>query len=380
MKIIITGAHFTPAQAVIEELKKNSDVEITYIGRLSTREGDKSPSVESQVLPKLGVKFLPLTTGRLQRALTLYTIPSLSKIPWGILQAFYYLMKERPDVVLSFGGYLAVPVVIAAWFLSIPVIIHEQTLVCGLSTTLTSPFAQKIAISYLQNPLAKQKKAVLTGNPMRKEIIKAQGSDFHNLKIKQVINICQKEKLPLIFITGGNQGSHVINEAVEEILDEITPRACLIHQTGDSKFQDFEALEKRRASLKFSERFLPLKWIEVGDMGNILKRADLTVTRAGANILQELAYFQVPSLVIPLPYLSQDEQNVNAKFFADLGLVKILPQKELSAASLWKNIQEMINNLAQFKKAALDAKTVVISDSAQRLALETLLLAKGLKI
>jgi len=99
MKVLLTGAHFTPAVAVAEELKKYPNVKLVYVGRKTTLEGDKTTSIESKVLPSLGVRFIPIITGRLQREFTIYTIPSLLKIPIGILQALYIILRERPDLV-----------------------------------------------------------------------------------------------------------------------------------------------------------------------------------------------------------------------------------------------------------------------------------------
>jgi len=112
MKILITGTHFTSALAVLEELKKYEDIKLIYAGRNTTREGDSSKSVESEVLPKYGIKFIPVIAGRLQKAFTIYTIPSLLKLPIGFIQAFVIFLKEKPDVILSFGGYVSVPIVI----------------------------------------------------------------------------------------------------------------------------------------------------------------------------------------------------------------------------------------------------------------------------
>src|SRR5437868_379316 len=119
MKILVTGAHFTPAVATIEQLKKYPDISIVYVGRKTTQEGDSSPSAESKILPTLGIKYIPITTGRLQRSFTIYTIPSLLKIPIGFIQAFYLILKEKPTVILSFGGYVALPLVFVGWLFSI---------------------------------------------------------------------------------------------------------------------------------------------------------------------------------------------------------------------------------------------------------------------
>lgn len=372
MKILITGSHFTPAQAVIEEFEKDSSLDLVYIGRKHTREGDSALSVESQVLPKLGVKFIPIISGRLQRSFTIYTIPSLFKIPIGFLQSFYFLIKEKPDVVLSFGGYVAVPVIFSAWLLGVPVIIHEQTLISGLANTISSWFADKIAVSFADNSFS-GKQTVLTGNPLRRDLLK---ENSVSSDIKMILDTARKEKLPIILITGGNQGSHIINSAVSKCLDDLTKITCVVHQTGDSKFLDFENLTQQQQNIKHPQRYLAKKWIEAEDVGSIFKKVDLVISRAGINTLLELAYFGVPALIIPIPYIYKDEQNKNAKFFEKLGLAKILSQKSLSGDSLLTTIKNMIKDEKDLKEAAKQAKNIVIPDAAKRLALETLLLSK----
>lgn len=370
MKILITGSHFTPAEATIDELQKQSNVEIVYVGRKFTLEGDKSLSVESQVLPKMGIKFIPLITGRLQRSFTIHTIPSLLKIPIGILQSFFIVLKEHPDVVLSFGGYVAVPVIISSWLFSIPMILHEQTLVSGLANSISANFVNKIAISFKENEEFNNKKTVLTGNPMRKEILTDQ--KLMDIDLGEIVHLAKNEKLPLILITGGNQGSHVINELIRKIMHDLTKIACVIHQTGDSHFNDFKKLAEEKNNLKNPKRYLPMKWINGNDIGSILRKVDLIVSRAGMNTLLEVAFIGIPTLVIPLPYLN--EQNINAKFFEKLGLVRILDQNELNEKKLFENISTMLKNLETLKEDAKNAKKVIIVDAAKRLALETLLL------
>ncbi|MBU1032061.1 UDP-N-acetylglucosamine--N-acetylmuramyl-(pentapeptide) pyrophosphoryl-undecaprenol N-acetylglucosamine transferase [Patescibacteria group bacterium] len=354
MKILITGAHFTPAIATIEELKKFDDVSIVYAGRKTTLEGDKASSPESQTLPLLGVKFIPIITGRLQRAFTIYTIPSLLKIPIGLFQALYIILSEKPDVILSFGGYVAVPVVIMGWLLSVPIIIHEQTLVSGLANKISSWFADKIAVSFEENA-CDNTKVILTGNPIRSEII----------EISEEIS-SQKRKAFNILIMGGNQGSHVINMAVERALDKLLKITSVIHVTGDNKFKDFEKLKKSQ-----NDRYKVMKWIGSG-YGGILQKTDLVVCRAGINTLMELTFLGKPALVIPIAF--QKEQGANAGYFKKLGLVKILPQQKLSAENLIKNIKSMLVNLDDLTLKAKEGKRAIIPDGAKRLALETVLM------
>lgn len=358
MKILITGAHFTPAVALCEELKKIKDVEIVYVGRKTTFEGDKSRSAESKILPSLGVKFIPIITGRLQRSFTYYTIPSLLKIPVGFLQSLLIILSEKPDVILSFGGYIAVPVVILGWFFSIPIIIHEQTIKAGLANKISSYFADKIAVGF-KNDVFKGEKVLLTGNPVRRDIVQIS----KNLKSTKTKNI-QKE-LPVILFIGGNQGSHTINLAVEKCLSKLLGIAKVFHQTGDSKYQDFERLNKFSNENYQVFKFIESQWPE------ILTKSDLVVSRAGINSLTELAILGKPTLLIPI---SNSEQRINAGYFADIGLAKILPESKLSGEKLFKTIKMMLGDLNSLREKAGKAKDIIIPDGAKRLALETILL------
>lgn len=379
LKILITGSHFTPAQAVIEELKKHQNVKIIYVGRKYTQEGDRTPSVESQVLPELGIKFIPITTGRLQRTFTFHTIPSLLKTPIGFIQAMYILLKERPDVVLSFGGYVGVPIVVSAWLLSIPTIIHEQTLVSGLANEISSLFASKIAISFKNNRRKEDKRMILTGNPMRKAVLVAHELKNSKSKLvpeyKKIFDTSIKDKLPIIYITGGNQGSHALNETVGSILPDLTDIACIVHQTGDSKFLDYEKLSEKQQSLIKPERYLAKKWVEADDFAQLLNKIDIAVSRGGINTLYELAFFSIPTLVVPIPFIYKDEQTVNARYFEQLGLAQVLLQRDLTSEKLLLSLKNMIKEYSILKQRAKDASKVAIPDAAKRLALEVLILA-----
>lgn len=368
MRILLTGAHFTPAVAVIEELKKYPDVSIIYVGRKTTQEGDSSLSQESRIIPKLGVKFIPIITGRLQRSFSIYTIPSLLKIPIGLLQALYIIFTQKPDVILSFGGYVAVPVVFSAWLFSIPILVHEQTLVSGLANSISSLFADKVALSFKSD--SNNQKYIFIGNPLREVVKKIE----NNLgEFREVFKSAEKEKLPVILVTGGNQGSHIINKTIEDCLDRLTKFAYIIHVTGENKFKDFERLEK---SGKSGGRYIVKKWIGK-EYVTILRNIDLVVSRSGINTLTELAYLGKPALVIPFEPLFRMEQYKNAKYFEKLGLVKILPQSKLSSSNLIENIMIMLKDLTVFNNQAAKAKQVVIPDAAKRLALEALLLVKS---
>ncbi len=371
MKVLITGTHFTPAQAVIEELKKDESVKIVYVGRKTTIEGDRSRSNESRVLPELGVKFISLTAGRFSRYITFWSIISILKIPFGFIQSFFILVSEKPDVVLSFGGYVGLPVVVNAWLLNIPVILHEQTLVSGISNTIAGLFANKIAVSFDKNFEFDKKKTIYTGNPMREDVVNII-DDKVSLDIKKIVELGKRKKLPIILVTGGNQGSHIINETFGKNLEQFLELAVIVHQTGESKYKDFE-----KYSEKANEKYLVKKWIDSLDWGYLLKNTDLAISRSGANTLIEFAYFSVPAIIIPIPFSNRNEQEKNAEYFSELGLVQKISQIGLTSEKLLKLVKECVLNLKLLKEKAKNAKSVVIIDASRRLALETKILGEN---
>ncbi len=350
----------TPALAVIEELQRRGGWEIVFFGRKHTAEGDKTPSIESQLVPEKGTFFVPIEAGRIQRRFTRHTIPALLKIPFGFFQAFYYLAKLRPDIILSFGGYVSVPVITAGWILGIPSITHEQTTVKGLATRVNSLFVKKIAVSWPQ--MVKEfspHKVVLTGNPIRQDVFNVREKfwrilDFHR-------------GLPLILITGGNQGFHFLNEIVGKALPGLVEKANVFHQCGHlNALGDFEKLEgaKQKLPPHVKGRYHVKKYLSAEEMGTFLHYADLIVCRAGANTVSELAALGKPSLLIPIPYAA--EQIENAKMLVEAGIAELLPQNELSE-KLTSSINKMLEGLAFYQENASKAKKLVNLNASKKI-------------
>lgn len=365
-KILIVGSHFTPAQALIEQL--GSDLKIVYVGRKTTREGDSSPSVESIVLPERGIRFIPIIAGRLQRSFNLYAITSFLKIPIGFIQALQILINEKPQLIVSFGGYVSLPVVIVGWFLSIPIIIHEQTLVVGLANQIASFFANKVALSFENKKLLANPKYVLTGNPIREEFFNSQVDPT----ISNFLTQAGQQKKPSLLIIGGNQGSHLINQTVFKLLDQLTEDFFIIHQTGNSKYKDYEQAQQLKSSLRYKERYLPQVWIE--SIAQVMANIDLAISRAGVNTLVELSLFKVPTIVVPIPFIYRNEQVANAQFFKEQGLAEVILQKDLTGPRLLKQVKFSLDNLSKLKLSAKRAQGVVIKDAAQGLAQQVLIL------
>lgn len=355
-RIVITGGHLAPALAVIEELKNNKDWEIFYLGRKYSFEGEKVSSVESKIIPSLGVKFIPITTGRLQRRFSRYTIPSLLKIPIGFFQSFCYLLKIRPKAICSFGGYISVPVVFAGWILRIPILTHEQTTVFGLASKINSIFATKIAVSFPESlKYFPKNKVVLTGNPIRGEIFKVERAKWEVESGK-----------PITYVTGGNQGAKIINRAVLEILPKLLEKYTVIHQCGDLDYKDLK-FEIENLKLEQRENYILIPYVGPEDIGWVLNNADLIISRAGANIVSELAALGKPALFIPIPWSYADEQTKNAQMLVEAGTGEILPQDELSGETLLTKIETMMTNLEKYKKNASRAKALVRLDATQKI-------------
>lgn len=368
MKVLITGAHFTPAQAVIEKLLEIPDTKIVYLGRKHARDDDEALSVESKILPKLNVKFIPIIAGKLNRFFSFQTIISLLLTPVGFIQSFYYLLKEQPDLIVSFGGFIGLPVVVSGWLLSIPIIIHEQGLKMGLANFISGFFADIIAVSFkdFKVPvLIDSKKVVITGNPVRPEILDDETSPAKD--IRQFIEGAKKNEKAAVLITAGNQGSHKINLIVEDKLSELTKIAAIIHQTGDSKYDDFSNLKKYE-----SGDYLVKKWIDVNSLSYILNHVNLVICRAGINTLTELAIKSAPALMVPIPL--GVEQIANAQYFSKLGLGDLIIDGKLTPEKLIFKVKELLGKNAIMKNSAKDIKKTLVLGAEKRLVQEVLLL------
>ncbi|MDP3954861.1 MAG: UDP-N-acetylglucosamine--N-acetylmuramyl-(pentapeptide) pyrophosphoryl-undecaprenol N-acetylglucosamine transferase [bacterium] len=357
-RIVISGGVLTPALAVIDELKKRGGWNIYYLGRKYVMEGEKAVSAESTIVPGEGAKFIPFNPGRFQRRFTRHTIPSLLRVPLGFLQALYLLNKIKPQVILSFGSYVSVPVVLVGWLLRVPILTHEQTVVFGLASKINALFARKIAVSFFQSLGCFSKdKVILTGNPIRKEIFESKKSSQFSITNYQ---------LPIIYITGGNQGSHVINMALLETLPQLLEKYVVIHQTGEKDYSQITN-HKSQITKNLQAHYFLTPFVGSEDIGWVLNNACLVVSRAGANTVCELAALGKPAIFIPIPWTYMDEQTKNAKLLVEAGVAEILPQEELSGNTLFKAINSMIGNLEKYQKNSDESKKLVISHASAKL-------------
>lgn len=342
-KLVLTGGHAaTTALAVAEEIaKRKKGWDVHFIGALHAIEGKNIPTLESVIYPKIGVSFHGLFTGRLQRHLTFWTIPSLMKIPIGFLHALFLLLKIKPGVVLSFGGFAGFPVVFCAWLLKIPTVVHEQTSAVGRANKLSSYFAKKVALSRKESlKFFPVKKCIIVGNPILSKIAE--------VKPKSAL-----AEPATIYITGGSRGSQVINSVFKKIISVLLKNYEVIHQAGFLDFEKFKDI-KDRLPKHLSMRYEVHKVIDPGNIDKIYRRADIVVGRAGANTVSEIIVTKRPAILIPLPFSYMDEQTGNALFAQKFGIVKIIYQKDLSPKILLSTIEDVRkswkNMLIQSKK------------------------------
>ena len=368
------GGHFSPALAVIEQ--KPQDWEILLVGRKHTFEGDTVLSLEYQTARRLDLPFESITTGRLQRRFTRYTLSSLIKMPVGLAQAKKILSRFKPDVVLSFGGYVSIPVVLAAAMQRVPIVIHEQTLHAGLANKIASRFAKKICISWEQSAkFFPKNKTVLTGNPLQEAfLIRHSGEDEGRLQNPDSGQARMTEKgLPLIYVTGGSGGAHGINVLIEGCLEKLLEKFTVIHQTGDAKqFGDFERLQNLRSGLSVAlqKNYRLEKFIKPEEVLAIMNQADLVVSRSGINTVTELLYLGKPCLLIPLPYGQHNEQLANANFMKKTGLAEVIDQLTTAPDDLYEKVSYMISGLDTYKRHKDEARKLIHANAAEKIIRE----------
>lgn len=344
LKIVITGGHHNSALPVIELLlqryntSQSQDLQIHWFGHRTTIKGDTKDSLEYQEITQLNIPFYELKAGKLYKT---FDIIRLLKVPFGLFHALYFLLKIKPDLIVSFGGYLAAPTVIAGKILGVPSITHEQTVVAGYANKLIAHFADKILLSWPQSRIYfPGEKTVVTGLPLRNEITQLSSQSF-----------ISPNNLPTIYITAGKTGSHVINLTVKAALPELLKFANIIHQCGDNSiFDDFSDANKNYEAFKDQVPgvYYPKKYVFADEIGEAYNRSTLVIARSGAHTTAELLFLEKPCVLVPIPWVSHNEQFENANILKNAGLAEILEEKNLSAEALISSVKKIIQNPSKY--------------------------------
>jgi len=362
MKILIPGGHLTPALAFIDYLKtSHPHDEVVFCGRLFSQDILKQKSQEKTEVTRRNVPFVFFQAPRWDHS----SLSTKIKYPFylilAVFQALRLLWHHKPSIVLSFGGYLAVPIAVAAYLLRVPVVTHEQTRTVGVATRLIGRFAKKIALTYPETAFdLPDSKTVVTGNPLRLGLFTPQPRPAW---------LASDLKLPLIYITGGNQGSEVINIMVQQGLRSLLKEWVVIHQCGNPtqkrKYKHELEQAKRKLPANLQNNYLVREWLTEEELGWLYQHASGVVSRAGANTVLELAAHHLPSILIPLPFAHGDEQVLNAKYLSDQGGAILIPQKDLTFTSLLA----ALTRITKYQRSmSLKLKNLVVpTDAAAKL-------------
>lgn len=376
--ILITGGHLTPAVAVINELKKRGYNNLLWVGLKHNQSGNKELSPEFVTIKDLGIPFVNLKTGKLVRHISLgslwFAIKNIIFLSTGTLKALYIILRYRPAVVLSFGGYIPVPIAFWGRIFGRKIVTHEQTILTGLANKFVGKLANKVLISWESSrKYFDPKKTVLTGNPIRRDIFVIKSNtltrDFDT-------------NYPTLLIYGGNQGSNFINSRLFEVLPEILRECNVIHQTGNSTVtQDYKKAQEFKESLglEYKLRYQVRDYILQNEVGEALNKSDLVFGRSGANNVSEFMALGKLCILMPIPWASFDEQTKNAEYVAETGLAYVLKQTDnLSSKTVYQSILLGLNQLKTGKgfngrsieECKSEAKSRVILDAPQNVVNE----------
>lgn len=327
-KIVLTGGgtagHVTPNLALIPGLKELG-YEIHYIGSKN--------GIEKELITDQGIPYYGISTGKLRRYLSLKNVSDPFRVIKGAFEARSVLKKIRPDIVFSKGGFVAVPVVIAADMLKIPSIIHESDMTPGLANRMCIPRAKKVCCNFPETEkYLPASKAVVTGTPIRPELLTGDPE-----KAKRFCGFTEDK--PVILVIGGSLGSVAINNAIRGGLSALLEKYQIIHICGKGNLE---------ASLSHTNGYVQYEYIST-ELPDLFALADMIVSRAGANAICEIAALAKPNLLIPLSAeASRGDQILNAASYERQGFSMVLQEKDVTTATLMTALNDLYRNRDQY--------------------------------
>lgn len=349
-----TGGHVYPGLAVYRELPREQQERVLWIG---SRRG-----IERGIVGDQGIRYRAIPTGKLRRYFDLQNFLDLFRVAAGFFVAFWILKREGARLVFSKGGFVAVPVVAAARVAGVPVVIHESDADPGLATRLTAPLAQVICLPYEESIQAfspsLQKRAVVTGNPVREEFFSASARDALSLAG------LHDEGGPVVFVTGGSLGARQLNQYVGEQIGPLTEMATVIHQTGEHGADMIQEI----AAAARPGRYAGFPSLS-GEFAPLLRRSDLVICRAGAGAIWELAVTGTPAVLVPLSSASsRGDQERNAARYAASGAALVFSEDQGGSEALLLMVQTLLQDPARRESMARAARAFAGDNSARSIA------------
>ena len=350
-KIIMTGGGTAgPDIALIPSLKEKG-FEIKYIG--------SKTGIEKEIIEKNNIPYFAISSGKLRRYFDVKNFSDPFKVLKGVFEARRIISKEKPDVIFSKGGFVSVPVVIAASMKNIPVVAHESDITPGLANKLASPFCDKLCVTFRESlKYVKGDKGVLTGSPIREEIL-------NGSKLKGLSRCGFSGEKEVLFIMGGSLGSKVLNDVIRNNINTLLEEFDIIHICGKGNVD--KTLENKKGYIQF-------EYVNE-ELADLMTAADYIISRAGANSIFEFLALKKPTLLIPLSRkASRGDQILNAESFRKEGYSLVLEEEEITKESFIAKIEELkkeksniVRNIkAGNGKIGNDAVVNVIMDSIKK--------------
>jgi UDP-N-acetylglucosamine--N-acetylmuramyl-(pentapeptide) pyrophosphoryl-undecaprenol N-acetylglucosamine transferase len=322
IRILFTGGgtagHVNPNLALIDTLEKKG-CDIAYIG---SKEGIEHRMVSARHIPYYSVR-----SGKLRRYFSWQNFIDPFNLLIGIFQAYRYIRRLKPNVIFSKGGFVALPVVIAAKLNRIPVIAHESDLTPGLANRLSMPFINQLCVTFAGTKayISEQSKVLVTGTPIREGLLTGSA--------KKGLALCGFDaKKPCILVVGGSQGARAINACVRGLLTELTVQYQVIHLCGKGNLD---------TQLEHVPGYRQYEYAEA-ELADFFAASSLVISRAGANALYEILACGKPHILIPLPrHSSRGDQIHNARYFEKQGISVVVEEEQLSADTLLAAIAQV---------------------------------------
>ena len=335
-QIILTGGgtagHVTPNIALLPSLAA-AGYQVTYIGSYT--------GIEKQLIEDLGITYYGISSGKLRRYKSWKNLTDPFRVIAGYFQSRKLIRKIKPDIVFSKGGFVSVPVVLAASHKHIPVIIHESDMTPGLANKIAMRGATKICCNFPETlKYLPKDKAVLTGTPIRQELLNGNreaGRQFCGFTADK----------PVLMIIGGSLGAASVNDHVRKILPELLKEFQVIHLCGKGKMDE---------SLNGTEGYVQYEYIKE-ELPDLFALSDVVISRAGANAICEISALHKPNLLIPLSAnASRGDQILNARSFEKQGFSMVLEEEEITDEKLLDTIHQLYKNRHTFEEAMAGSK------------------------
>ncbi|QQZ08635.1 undecaprenyldiphospho-muramoylpentapeptide beta-N-acetylglucosaminyltransferase [Heyndrickxia vini] len=330
-KIVFTGGgtagHVTPNIAIIKEMDR-SKWDIHYIG--------SKKGIEKELITQINIPYYGISSGKLRRYIDFENVKDIFRVLKGCMQARRILKKLKPTIIFSKGGFVSVPVIMAAKSLKIPIFIHESDMTPGLANKISQRFATKIFTSFAETKkYFPEQKTMVIGSPIRKEILNGsweKGRSFLNFNTYQ----------PILTIMGGSLGSKKVNEAVRSSLKQLTGKYQIVHLCGKGNIDDKLLNIPGYKQFEYINEELP----------DILAATDIVITRGGSNAIFEFLALKIPMVIIPLTkQQSRGDQILNAKAFEDKGYSLTIEEENLTNDSLISGLDFVMSKKENYQTA-----------------------------